>query len=736
MTEAREGVKGALEGMEIQHSQSEAQQEPGSAKFKVVIIGGGPGGLFAAKFLEQKAGATCEVSIFEASERLGGKIITRNFGGVGVYEAGVAEIYDYSRLGPDPLRDMIVNELGLDVKYLQGGPCVLDDKIILTVDDLAKHFGEAARQEVMAFRERCTEMMRPEDYYLSLAEADNAHPWATLYGDRLLREEIRDPAARRYVRTMAHSDVAAPPHHTSGLNFLKNVLMDIDGYMDIFSVVGGNERIVEGLVKTLRANIQVNARARAVTPLPDGTYQIEIDANGLRQTASADFVILALPLTALSTIHWGSETLQIAIDRHLSYFDRPAHYIRVTLLFKRQFWREHFGSDWWMLDAFDGCCVYDESTRHGLGGYGMLAFLIAGNAALALANVPDEQIEGMCLDALPPALAEARNLIVDRRIHRWMASVNAVPGGSPVRRRGICHRPEPRALPGIIMVGDYMFDATLNGVLDSADTGSDIILTEILKRRRAEQQRSAGTIGSERPGLAAAATERALDRYFSAPELSGMLSAAWNLKKPTRILHLGSASGRLVAQLRALNHEVVGLEWDRHAHAATPPEAVAFNLLGEATDLPFEDGSFDIVIETGLCRLPEAAIAKTIDEIRRVARRGVLLGSISLDLPIEIIERYNFLEGLRTFESRWEWAERFYAGGFCQTLLDMPRLEEVWKLAQVAGAGPGHWYEDPESLLFCFYEHREKAQESAGTSGDATQEGAAEESCIALASAA
>jgi len=160
----------------------------------------------------------------------------------------------------------------------------------------------------------------------------------------------------------------------------------------------------------------------------DGTYRLEVDVNGVRETATADFVIVALPLTALSTINWRTQALQEAIDRHIGYFDRPGHYLRATLLFKRPFWREHLPADWWMLDAFDGCCVYDESARNDFGGKGALAFLIAGNAALALANVPDERIEQLCLDALPSALSEARDLIVDCRIHRWMASVNAIPG--------------------------------------------------------------------------------------------------------------------------------------------------------------------------------------------------------------------------------------------------------------------------------------------------------------------
>ena len=238
--------------------------------FKVAIIGGGPGGLFTAWHLGAKAGPSCQITLFEASDRLGGKIQTGQFAGVGPYEAGVAEIYDYSRLGPDPLRDLIVKELGLQFKYLQGGPCVLDNKIVLGVDDLAEAFGKRTRDEAAAFRQRCADLLSPEAFYFSIAKQDNAHPWADLSGAALLERELEDDGARRYIRAMAHSDVAAAPHQTNGLNFLKNVLMDIDGYLDVFSVVGGNERIVTGLAEELDAEMRLNANVTAVEPLADG----------------------------------------------------------------------------------------------------------------------------------------------------------------------------------------------------------------------------------------------------------------------------------------------------------------------------------------------------------------------------------------------------------------------------------------------------------------------------------
>lgn len=685
--------------MNIQFDPKTASERP-AARMRVAIIGGGPGGLLTARHLAAKAGDACAITIFEASERPGGKIVTGQFSGVGPYEAGVAEIYDYSTRGPDPLRELIVDELGLEVKHIAGGPCIVNDKIILSPQDLATHFGERTRDEVLAFRAKCAEMLSPEAFYLSVAEADNAHPWSQISGEALLAREIADETARRYVRVMAHSDVSAPPHQTNGLTYLKNVLMDVDGYMDIYSVIGGNEQIVERLVDDLDAELRLNSPVRSVEPLGDGAYRLEIDANGFVESHEFDYVVLALPLTALSMIHWRSTLLQETIDRHIAYFDRPGHYLRATLLFERPFWREHVPADWFMLDAFDGCCVYDESARHDFGKLGALAFLIAGNAALSLANVPDERIERMCLDALPPQFAEASELLLDRRIHRWMASVNALPGGLRTRRRAVNHRPEPQRLPGILMVGDYLFDATLNGVLDSADAATDIIMGDLLRARRAAQT-IGDALGADR-WPEAAATEETLDRFFPADALADMLRIAYGASKGARILHIGSASGRLVAALRALGLDAHGIEADRLAHAATAPELDPYNLSGDLTDLPFEDGAFDVVVETGLCRLPPQQVARAIAEIRRVVRQGVLLGSVTTDLPIDLIERHELLDGAQTLASRWDWSEKLYAAGFTHALMDQ-RLDEVWKRAVETGAGVGHWYEDAESVLYCFY---------------------------------
>ncbi len=67
----------------------------------LAIVGGGPGGLMSAWYLKKKLGDLCRVTIYEASDRVGGKILSRKFNSApALYEAGVAEIYDYSMSGP------------------------------------------------------------------------------------------------------------------------------------------------------------------------------------------------------------------------------------------------------------------------------------------------------------------------------------------------------------------------------------------------------------------------------------------------------------------------------------------------------------------------------------------------------------------------------------------------------------------------------------------------------------
>ena len=96
----------------------------------LAIIGGGPGGLMSAWYLKKKLGELCRVTLYEASDRLGGKILTRKFDSApAMYEAGVAEIYDYSMTGPDPLRELI-QHFGLQTIPMDAEQVHLDGELL------------------------------------------------------------------------------------------------------------------------------------------------------------------------------------------------------------------------------------------------------------------------------------------------------------------------------------------------------------------------------------------------------------------------------------------------------------------------------------------------------------------------------------------------------------------------------------------------------------------------------
>src|SRR5436309_15528553 len=104
-------------------------QGDGKEMLDLAVVGGGPGGLMSAWYLKKKLGELCRVTIFEASDRLGGKILTRKFETApAMYEAGVAEIYDYSMTGPDPLREMI-QHLGLQTIPMDAEQGMLDGEL-------------------------------------------------------------------------------------------------------------------------------------------------------------------------------------------------------------------------------------------------------------------------------------------------------------------------------------------------------------------------------------------------------------------------------------------------------------------------------------------------------------------------------------------------------------------------------------------------------------------------------
>jgi SAM-dependent methyltransferase len=273
------------------------------------------------------------------------------------------------------------------------------------------------------------------------------------------------------------------------------------------------------------------------------------------------------------------------------------------------------------------------------------------------------------------------------------------------------HRPDPKQHPGLVVVGDYLFDSTLNGLLDSSDAATDIIVTEMMKLRRARQQDSSGKPVSDKIDRDHFENYRGVGRYsevwqqFTDPAyLTDLIKIVWNRARGYKLLVAGSASGELVGALRDRGIDAWGIENSRAIHAKTPKALRKFNKLGSIVDMPFKDAQFDFVFETSLCHVPERQVVKAIRELNRVVSTGVVFGSVTSDMAPAVIDRYDLLRGVRKLGTWWEWSELFFGNGFDLAMHRNDCTDAVWAATLAADRGPGHWYADSDSLRYSFFD--------------------------------
>ena len=677
----------------------------------VAIIGGGPAGLFTSSILETTCGDVCNTTIFEASDRVGGKVVTCSFRSVPIlYEAGVAEFYDYSGFGDDPLREL-VERLGLSTVPMHGGAVILGDKILNNNGDIRRKLGETTLAAINAFHKKCEALCTADDYYEDYWRAENLHPLANKTFAELLNG-IPDEIARRYVATAAHADVAATPHLTSALNGIKNVLMDNEHYLKLYGIKGGNECLVRRLAETIESEIILNAPVIKIGKTMDDRYRVTFRKHEAVKQRDFDFIVLALPTYWLQGLDFEGRTLRKAMEMHLAHYDKPGHYLRVSCLFKEPFWRKKVKGDFFMQDVFGGVCLYDESERHDGMGYGVLGWLLAGTEALALSNFDDKTLTRHVLDTLPKPLAHGRDLLIESRVHRWVGSVSAIPGGIPVQELRQRHQPEPKEHPGLLVIGDYLFDSTVNAVYDSANFATALLITELRRAQYAvlndeliPSPKNSGALGpAYHDEYAGDQTyEEAYLEYFCEYYTTDLIRVIWGCKPPYKLLDVGSATGITLRLFDKLGVEAWGVENYVYVHSRTLPQWRHRNLLGDVRALPFEDESFDFVYDTCLCYLPEEDLDIAISELFRVVRKGVFFGGITSDMTKEVIERHELFRGVQTLMSTWEWSERFMKHGFRMAIHDRKVLTKAWRIECSSNEGDYPWYPDMQRLRGCFF---------------------------------
>ncbi|MEZ6055906.1 MAG: FAD-dependent oxidoreductase [Planctomycetaceae bacterium] len=441
----------------------------------VGIVGGGPGGLMTAYALEAIADSPVRITLYEASRRVGGKILTPQFSTAPVrYEAGAAEFYDYSHFDTDALKELI-EDLGLPMSPMGGSAVIMNDRILSNLEDVRDQLGPEACESLKAFDRNSKDAMLPEEFYYSDHPDGVTHPPVRERFQEIM-QQIDNDRTRSFVETLIHSDLATEAPRTSPVYGLQNYLMNDPAYMSLYGIVGGNERLPQELASRINADIRLEHQVVSVARR-EGTDRLCVTSThaGEVQQQDFDFVVIALPHNHIKSVAFEGGRLPGAVQRHWGEYNFPAHYLRVTILFETPFWRSSLADSYWMLDRFGGCCLYDESSRNPGGTHGVLGWLLAGAAAEEKSQLSDDELIAEALASLPEFMAHGRSQFLEARVHRWVGAVNALPGGLAPKPLDQRHRPEPIDHPHLYFVGDYMYDSTLNGVVDAAEYVADWI---------------------------------------------------------------------------------------------------------------------------------------------------------------------------------------------------------------------------------------------------------------------
>src|SRR5205085_4243381 len=143
-----------------------------------------------------------------------------------------------------------------------------------------------------------------------------------------------------FLQVEARSENRNGPQNTDGVKRAEKFVTESHGYIGLYSIQNGNEQLIECLQSEVDADVQLNHRVLKVGKTASGRYQLNMMNGKGPETRDFDLVLMCLPHSWLATMRWDGEQLRTSMVKHVAYFDRPAHYLRVSILFDEPFWGE------------------------------------------------------------------------------------------------------------------------------------------------------------------------------------------------------------------------------------------------------------------------------------------------------------------------------------------------------------------------------------------------------------
>jgi monoamine oxidase len=307
----------------------------------VLIVGAGIAGLTAAYYLNRSG---VPVKIVEASQRVGGRILSQNqaIGTETTVELG-GEFIDS---GHTNIRKL-AKELGLVEVDLFAADRGLTKDIwffnhrIVTERELITAFIPLAKQidrDVKAIGEVNYKSTNPRTIELDLLSIK----------DYLIRY-CPDPRLRKFVEVAYTNEYGLEIERQSAINLILLIGKDLN-QIEIFGssdqryhLRGGNQRIIDKLAAKLGDRIETNTRLESIRSSPNGRYRVSLHQGGTSKEYTFDRVILALPFSILRTIDLGVKlpSRQQAAIKELGYGTNT----KLLTSYRDRLWRNKYRSN-------------------------------------------------------------------------------------------------------------------------------------------------------------------------------------------------------------------------------------------------------------------------------------------------------------------------------------------------------------------------------------------------------
>jgi monoamine oxidase len=357
---------------------------------RVAILGAGFSGLSAAYILSKSKDRYSSLEIFEASNRIGGRVYTLDgFNSEGMFAELGAECIDTGHLA---IRDLCA-ELGITI----------DDIRASETGDTVFHFDHTNRTEADVIHALGPLLPFLEKDIQDLLDPDGEFTCHAKALDRLSLKEYLDKIQVlsgcdkwiiKLLEISTAGEMGLDAEDQSCINLLQVFSTDLAKGFNPFGVGhetsrihGGNSRLSEALEKVLTKNQIPLYKRQSVTKIEFTKNLFVLEFNRTHKIRF-DSVICTLPFKILRTIP-GYETVvsnskTIKSIQEMGYGNN----LKVVYSFKQPFWREpfpgfsHGGNGNIFCDSLSQC--FWETSRAQTGKQGILTNYLTGKSALSL----------------------------------------------------------------------------------------------------------------------------------------------------------------------------------------------------------------------------------------------------------------------------------------------------------------------------------------------------------------